>query len=91
MSWAGVAAMFAGTGSSLLPGGLFCLYGPFNIDGKFTAPSNKAFDQNLRARNPEMGIRDLGALESLAECHQMKLQERISMPANNFLLAFRAC
>ncbi len=89
MSWPAVCASFAGVGASLVAGGQFFLYGPFNIGGCFTAPSNQAFDQSLRARNPAMGIRDLQALESLACDHQMKLQERISMPANNFLLVFK--
>ncbi len=91
MSWPAVCAMFAGAGDCLDSGGLFCLYGPFNVGGSFTAPSNETFDMNLRSRNPEMGIRDLEALESLATSHQMSLQQRISMPANNFLLTFRAC
>jgi len=89
MSWSEVCAMFDGVGLKLLPGGLFCLYGPFNVDGKFTAPSNEAFDTSLRSRDPLMGIRDLEALESLAGSHHMKLQERVPMPANNFLLVFK--
>jgi len=88
MSWEAVSAMFGGTGTILVPGGLFCLYGPFNIDGKYTSEGNRDFDRNLRSRNPKMGIRDLGELERLAGSHQMFLQERISMPANNFLLVF---
>ncbi len=88
MSWPGVCATFEGVGACLVAEGLFFLYGPFNIGGRFTASSNEAFDHGLRTRNPEMGIRDLEALESLACNHQMKLQERISMPANNFLLVF---
>ena len=89
MSWAAVSATFSGVGAVLVRGGLFCLYGPFNVDGKFTSEGNREFDANLRSRNPDMGIRDIGALETLAESHQMFLQQRISMPANNFLLVFR--
>lgn len=88
MSWPAVLSMFSGIGSCLIAGGLFCLYGPFNVDGLFTAPSNQSFDQHLRTGDPEMGIRDLEALESLACSHQMILRERIQMPANNFLLVF---
>jgi len=88
MSWLGVCATVEGVSACLVTGGLFFLYGPFNIGGCFTAPSNEAFDCGLRARNPEMGIRDLEALESLANNHQMNLRERIAMPANNFLLVF---
>jgi cyclopropane fatty-acyl-phospholipid synthase-like methyltransferase len=89
MSWVEVCAMFAGVGQSLVRGGAFCLYGPFNIDGRFTAPSNEIFDRDLRSRHPDMGIRDMEALESLATSHHMELMERNVMPANNFLLVFR--
>ena len=91
MPWPAVCAMFAGAGDNLAASGLFCLYGPFNVGGRFTSPGNEVFDAELRARNPEMGIRDMEALESLASGHQMILQERIAMPANNFLLVFRFC
>jgi hypothetical protein len=68
---------------------LFALYGPFNIDGAYTAASNAAFDRNLRAQDPAMGIRDMGALEKAAVSHQLHLEEQLPMPANNFLLVFR--
>lgn len=88
MSWPAVQAMFAGIGGCLKQGGLFCLYGPFNMGGLFTAPSNQSFDRDLKLRDPEMGLRDMEALESQALRHQMELRERIQMPANNFLLVF---
>jgi cyclopropane fatty-acyl-phospholipid synthase-like methyltransferase len=34
MGWSEVEAMFAGIGRVLLPGGVLCLYGPFNYGGK---------------------------------------------------------
>jgi SAM-dependent methyltransferase len=89
MSWESVRAMFAGVGNCLLPGGVFCLYGPFNEGGRFTSASNEEFDRSLRARDPAQGIRDLEALESLALGQQMKLQQQFRLPANNCLLAFQ--
>jgi SAM-dependent methyltransferase len=89
LAWRGVCAMFSGVGRRLRSGGPFCLYGPFNIGGRFTSASNEAFDQALRERNPDMGLRDAEALDSLARDHQMSLQESIRMPANNLLLVFR--
>jgi len=88
MSWQAVCAMFAGVARSLLPGGVFCLYGPFNEGGNFTAPSNEAFDKRLREENPEMGLRDLEAIESLGQDHHLNLMLRIQLPANNQLLVF---
>ena len=89
MGWDAVCATFAGLGACLAPEGLYCLYGPFNQDGKFTADSNREFDRHLRSRDPQMGLRDLEALESLASRSQMVLQEQFPMPANNQILVFR--
>ena len=89
MYWSEVEKMVAGVESILEPGGLFLVYGPFNENGHYTSAGNRAFDADLRERNPGMGIRDREALESLAAGHQMYLEKRIQMPANNLLLAFR--
>ncbi len=89
MAWPAVCAMFSGIGRVLAAGAPFCLYGPFNRDGAFTAPSNEEFDRQLRARDPHMGLRDVAALETLAEGHQMMLERSIEMPTNNQLLVFR--
>jgi hypothetical protein len=89
MDWASVCAMFAGIGSVLLPTGPFCLYGPFNEEGRFTSASNEQFDHSLRQRDPAMGIRDLEALESLGHQHQLELTQQFRLPANNSLLVFR--
>ena len=88
MSWESVCAMFAGVGTCLLPGGVFCLYGPFNEGGRFTTVSNQEFDCSLRARDATQGIRDLEALETLASGQQMKLTQQFRLPANNCLLVF---
>jgi hypothetical protein len=89
MPWGAVVAMFSGISAHLIPGGRFCLYGPFNIDNQFTAPSNERFDAHLRSEDPHKGIRDMGALESLAGLHGMHHEDRIAMPANNFMLVFK--
>lgn len=86
MSWPAVRAMFAGVSRVLAAGAPFCLYGPFLVDGIPTTPGNWAFDASLRARDPAMGLRDIGALDSLAREHQMSLRERRAMPADNFML-----
>jgi cyclopropane fatty-acyl-phospholipid synthase-like methyltransferase len=85
MSFSAVRRMFELAGAMLSPAGLFCLYGPFRRGGRFTTPSNEAFDASLRARNPAMGVRDLAELEALAAEHGMKLARIYAMPANNHL------
>ena len=89
MPWEAVMAMLKGVGTSLRDGAPFFLYGPFNVGGGFTAPGNREFDKALRRRDPAMGLRDVEALESEARRHQLELEERVGMPANNFLLVFR--
>jgi len=89
MPWEAVQAMFAGVATHLVRGARFCLYGPFNIGGAFTSPSNAQFDARLRHEDPQMGIRDMAVVESLSESHQMHLEQKIAMPANNFILVFR--
>ena len=54
MSFPAVEKMFSLTGSVLRPGGVFCLYGPFNIDGEFTSESNRQFDRSLQEQNAAM-------------------------------------
>ena len=89
MPWDAVVAMFAGVAAHLLDKGRFCLYGPFNIDNSFTSESNAQFDAQLRAMDSKMGIRDMAVIESLANLHHMKLEHKLAMPANNFILVFR--
>ena len=87
--WAACRGLIAGAACTLPPGGLLYLYGPYKIGGEHTAPSNRDFDLDLRARNPEWGIRDLDDVTALAERHGFKLAETIPMPANNLSVIFK--
>jgi SAM-dependent methyltransferase len=86
MSWAAVTDLFAGVGRVLVPRGRLCIYGPFSYAGRFTAPSNAAFDLSLREHDPASGIRDFEAVESLAVAQGLELVADYAMPANNQLL-----
>jgi SAM-dependent methyltransferase len=87
--WRCAEGLFLGTDRHLLPGGLLILYGPYHIDGRATAPSNAAFDADLRQRDPSWGVRDFEAVAALAGSAGLRLEERVPMPANNQLLLFR--
>ena len=87
--WTATEALFAGAGRILTSNGILFCYGPYRRFGGHTAPSNQAFDQQLRAQNPDWGIRDIEELEILANEAQLKLVEIIDMPSNNFSLIFR--
>ena len=88
MSWQAVQAMFLGVAKRLQPDARFCLYGPFNINGAYTSPGNEQFDASLRQQDPQMGIRDMSDIELLSNEHQLCLEQKIAMPANNFILVF---
>jgi cyclopropane fatty-acyl-phospholipid synthase-like methyltransferase len=89
MSMDAVRRMFALVGDSLAEAGLFCLYGPFNLDGRFTSESNRRFDASLRDGDRSMGIRDLQELDVLAEKAGMARLRRYAMPANNLLIVWQ--
>jgi hypothetical protein len=87
--WAASEGLMAGAESLLPPGGVLYLYGPFKEKGVHTAPSNEAFDRNLRMRDPSWGVRDLQEVITLAGRHSIDFAERIAMPANNLSVIFR--
>jgi cyclopropane fatty-acyl-phospholipid synthase-like methyltransferase len=89
MSESDVEAMFEGVGCLLPSNAPFVLYGPFNIDGQYTAESNERFDQYLRAQDPEMGVRDIAWLKSLADKVGLMLERMVDMPADNKTLIWR--
>ena len=83
MSPDAVTRTFALVGDVLRRGGHFCLYGPFAIGGRFNTRSNAAFDADLRARDPSMGIRDLLQLDRLGCDNGLERQRLYAMPSNN--------
>jgi SAM-dependent methyltransferase len=86
--WAVAKGLFAGAGRHLAGGGRLFLYGPFKRDGEHNAPSNAAFDESLRGRNPDWGVRDTADLRKLAEANGLSLVELVEMPSNNAVLIF---
>src|SRR5215470_1763208 len=87
--WAAAEGLLAGAARLLPAGGVLFLYGPFREHGGHTAPSNAAFDESLRARNRQWGVRDLDEVAALASRHGFALEERVAMPANNLSVVFR--
>lgn len=87
--WTACEGLIAGAARVLPAGGVLYLYGPYKVGGRHTAPSNAAFDADLRARDPAWGIRDLDEVAALAEKHGLTLAETVAMPANNLSVIFR--
>ncbi len=71
------------------PGSLLVLYGPFLRAGVPTAPSNIAFDVDLRARDPRWGLRHLEEVTALAARHGYAPPAVTELPANNLLVTLR--
>jgi hypothetical protein len=79
-----------GGAERLLPAGApLILYGPYVEDEVAIAPSNLAFDADLRSRNPDWGLRRVGWLDELALRHGFTRTRRVVMPANNLTLVYR--
>ncbi len=76
-----------GAAAALRPNGLLLFYGPFHIGGRPTGPGNAAFDRDLRARNPNWGIRDIEEIAAFAR--PMGFQDPVvyQMPSDNRLLS----
>lgn len=89
IAWPAVERLFAGIGRVLEVGGIVCMYGPFNYDGRFTSESNARFDAWLKSRDPHSGVRDFEALDRLASAQGLELENDIAMPSNNRTLIWR--
>lgn len=87
--WAATEGLVRGAGRLLPAGGVLCLYGPFKRGGRHTAPSNAAFDADLRASDPAWGVRDLEAVAAEAAARGFAAPAVDEMPANNLFVAFR--
>ncbi len=89
MSLEEVQRLFRYLPTVLVANSVFCLYGPFKLDGQFTSASNAEFDRSLRAQQSTMGIRDLEALDRMAEEVGFSRAALHPMPANNYLAVWR--
>jgi cyclopropane fatty-acyl-phospholipid synthase-like methyltransferase len=90
MAWPEVVAMFAGVGTLLNTGAVFCLYGPFNYAGRYTSDSNARFDHWLKQRDPRSGLRNVEELVEQAGRAGLRLVRDHAMPVNNRLLVWRS-
>lgn len=86
--WSSCAALMQGAARVLRDGGQLITYGPYLFADLPTAPSNLAFDADLKARNPAWGLRALDAVQAEAQRAGLRLQARHALPANNWLLVW---
>ena len=89
MHWENVVDLFVSGAKCIRKNGLMICYGPFNYEGKYTSQSNANFDQSLKMRDPNSGIRDFEALQKLAGENGLNFLKDIEMPANNRILVWQ--
>lgn len=86
--WRSALGLLDGAARLLGEGARLILYGPWLEAGVAAAPSNLAFDEDLKARNPEWGLRVVEEFAAEAGRRGLQLIERRAMPANNLMLLF---
>ncbi len=87
--WTATVGLFTQSAKLLQEGAPLILYGPYFRKAHPTAPSNVAFDESLRARNAEWGVRWLEDVTEVAEAKGFELAQVREMPANNLMLLYR--
>jgi hypothetical protein len=86
--WEAALGLLRGAALVLGPGAPLVIYGPWIREGVETAEGNLAFDADLRARNPEWGVRRLDDL-AVAARGDFDAPAVIEMPANNVTVVLR--
>ena len=87
--WAAALGLIDGAARLLARDAPLILYGPWLKDDVPTAPSNVAFDADLRRRDPAWGLRRVEDFAEAAAKQGLALQETRAMPANNVMLLLR--
>ena len=87
--WAATQGLIAESARLLPPAGPLYLYGPYRQSDVPLVPSNAAFDESLRSRDPRWGLRELDAVAALAAAAGFGPPEVRTMPANNLSVVFR--
>ncbi len=87
--WDATLGLLAHAAALLPEGAPLILYGPYFRDAVETAPSNLAFDIDLRSRNPHWGLRHLEAVDRAAVARGLEPTRLVEMPANNIMRVYR--
>ena len=69
--------------------GHFIVYGPFNYNDSYTSASNAQFDDWLKSRDEQSGIKHFEWVNEMANRSELHLISDIAMPANNRILIWQ--
>lgn len=86
--WRATLGLLEGASSLLAENGVLFVYGCFSRSGDFVSPSNRSFDEGLRRRDPEWGVRDTDEMARAGAERGLALARTVAMPANNTVLVF---
>lgn len=87
--WKSALGLLDGAARLLGPGASLILYGPWLKDDVPTAPSNLAFDADLKQRDPRWGLRRVEDFAAAGAERGFRLETMQAMPANNMMLLLR--
>ena len=86
--WHCTQALLEAAGHTLTPSGFLITYGPYKFPSQPLAVSNQSFDQSLKSRNPQWGIRSVHDIDHYATQQGLTRVETIPCPANNHILVY---
>ena len=87
--WSCTKALFEESKSFLGENNFLMLYGPFIREKFKTSKGNLKFDQSLKLKNPQWGIRNLDDVTNIASKNGFQKDKIIEMPANNLSVFYR--
>jgi hypothetical protein len=69
--------------------GFLALHGPFLREGMFLSTSDRVFDEDIKSRDEEWGLRDLETVVRVAGEYKFRKEEVREMRAGNWMLVLR--
>ena len=87
--WSCTKALFEESNSFLGDNSFLMLYGPFIRANIKTSRTNLEFDQSLKLKNPQWGLRKLDDVSKIAFNNGFQKEKIVEMPANNLSVIYR--
>jgi cyclopropane fatty-acyl-phospholipid synthase-like methyltransferase len=69
--------------------GFLAIHGPFLREGSFMSASDQDFDNDIKSRDPQWGLRDLDEILCLASEYNFKNEQIVEMRVGNWMLILR--